>query len=126
MLDGKSILVVVPARGGSKGVPLKNIHPLCGVPLIHHTGNLVKRLQYVDRAICSTDSHDIAIEAADCGLEVPFMRPNELSGDLVSDLQVLKHAIHDLEGLRPPYLGPPYDVVVMLQPTCPLRTAAHV
>jgi CMP-N,N'-diacetyllegionaminic acid synthase len=119
MLDGKSILVVVPARGGSKGVPLKNIRPLAGVPLIAHTGNLVKRLQYVDRAICSTDHPDIAKAAADCGLEVPFMRPPELGGDLISDLHVLTHAIKVI-------CDSYYDVVVMLQPTCPLRTAGQV
>lgn len=122
MLRGRSILTVVPARGGSKGVKLKNIHPLLGIPLIAHTGNLIHELGYVDKAIVSTDHPAIAEAARESGLEAPFMRPEELSGDCVSDYQVLYHAVTEIERLE----GVRYDVVVMLQPTSPLRKPAHV
>ncbi|MCI0684028.1 MAG: acylneuraminate cytidylyltransferase family protein [Gemmataceae bacterium] len=122
MLLDKRILVVVPARGGSKGVKLKNLHPLAGKPLLAHTGELVRRLAYVDRALVSTDHPEIARAARECGLDAPFMRPVELSGDLIGDTEVLQHALRETEeidALR-------YDVVVMLQPTCPLRREEHV
>jgi len=122
MFKGRSILAVVPARGGSKGVKLKNIHPLLGIPLIAHTGALIRELGYVDKAVVSTD-HPAIVEAVQkSGLEAPFMRPGELSGDLISDFQVLHHALTEMERLD----GMRYDVVVMLQPTSPLRKPAHV
>lgn len=122
MYKGRSILAVVPARGGSKGVKLKNIHPLMGIPLIAHTGNLVRELGYVDKAVVSTD-HPAVVEAArKSGLEAPFLRPKELSGDLISDFHVLHHAVTEVERLE----GKHYDVVVMLQPTSPLRKPAYV
>jgi len=122
MFKGRSILAVVPARGGSKGVKLKNIHPLMGIPLIAHTGNLIRELGYVDKAIVSTD-HPAIIEAArESRLEAPFRRPQELSGDLISDFQVLYHAVTEIERLE----GVRYDVIVMLQPTSPLRKPDHV
>ncbi len=122
MLGGRRVLVVVPARGGSKGVRLKNIHPLCGIPLIAHVGALVRELGYFDRAVVSTDHPVIAETARASGLDVPFVRPAELSGDLISDYQVLSHALAELERLD----GARYDVVTMLQPTSPLRRPSHV
>lgn len=122
MLDGKRILVVVPARGGSKGVPLKNIHPLAGRPLIAHTGELVRTLPYVDRAVVSTDDAKIAAIASRSGLDVGFVRPPELSGDRIADFPVLEHALGEMEAHDRVH----YDVVVMLQPTCPLRKPEHV
>lgn len=122
MIAGKSILVVVPARGGSKGVKLKNIHPLLGIPLIAHLGSIVRGLPCLDRWIVSTD-HPRIVEAAQAvGIEAPFTRPELLSGDRVGDLEVLAHALESAEQVD----GRRYDVIVMLQPTSPLRTTAHV
>jgi CMP-N,N'-diacetyllegionaminic acid synthase len=122
LLHSRRILAVVPARGGSKGVPLKNIHPLLGTPLIAHVARVLSEVPAVDRAVVSTDSEAIAGEAVRAGLEAPFRRPESLSGDLVSDQQVLQHALTTLESLE----GNRYDIILMLQPTSPLRRAEHV
>jgi CMP-N,N'-diacetyllegionaminic acid synthase len=122
MLGGKTILVVVPARGGSKGVRLKNIRTLNGVPLVALVGRIVKQLPYVDKAVVSTDHAEIAAVAREAGLEVPFMRPDHLSGDMVADGPVLHHALLECEKID----NQAYDVVVMLQPTSPFRTPEQV
>lgn len=122
MFEGKTILVVVPARGGSKGVKHKNIHPLLGRPLITHTGELIARLPWVDRAVVSTDSDVIAAAAEACGIAAPFRRPESLSGDRIGDWDVLQQALLEMERQD----ARRYDVVVMLQPTCPLRKPEHV
>lgn len=122
MHAGRRILVVVPARGGSKGVLRKNLRPLLGVPLVARVGPLVRELTFVDRAVVSTDDDEIAEVAEAVGLAAPFRRPEALSGDRVGDLEVLTHALEALEvgdGVR-------YEVVVMLQPTSPLRRPEHV
>jgi CMP-N-acetylneuraminic acid synthetase len=122
MQEGRRILVVVPARGGSKGVKLKNLEPVGGVPLVARVGELVRELDWVDRAVVSTDHPEIARVAADSGLDDPFQRPADLSGDEVGDREVLAHALEATEADD----GEHYDVVVMLQPTSPLRRAEHV
>jgi CMP-N,N'-diacetyllegionaminic acid synthase len=122
LIDGRRVLVVVPARGGSKGVPLKNIRPLAGIPLIGHVGRLVRTLSFVDRAVVSTDSAEIAAAAREWGLDAPFIRPDSLSGDIISDLDVLTHAIETMEAIDKSR----YDVVIMLQPTSPLRRREDV
>jgi CMP-N,N'-diacetyllegionaminic acid synthase len=122
MFDGRRVLAVVPARGGSKGVPLKNIHPLRGKPLIAHTSELIATLGWIDRAVVSTDSDEIARVAEAHGLAAPFRRPADLSGDRVGDVPVLAHALHTCEALD----GVEYDVVLMLQPTSPLRRPQDV
>jgi CMP-N,N'-diacetyllegionaminic acid synthase len=122
MIKDKRILVVVPARGGSKGVKLKNIRPINGIPLVALVGRLVKRLPYVDRAVVSTDHPKIAEIAQESGLDAPFMRPENLSGDIVADGPVLHHALLTCEKIDNRY----YDVVVMLQPTSPFRRPEHV
>ena len=122
MIDGQRILVVCPARGGSKGIPLKNLKPFLGVPLVARVGHLVREIPGIDRAVVSTDSEEIAEIARKSGLDDPFRRPAELSGDRISDLQVLTHALQETERLD----KVDYDIVVMLQPTSPLRTAEHV
>jgi CMP-N,N'-diacetyllegionaminic acid synthase len=113
---------VVPARGGSKGVRLKNIHPLGGIPLIAHVGRVLSSVPAVDRAVVSTDNDAIAAEAEAAGIAAPFRRPESLSGDLISDQQVLHHALTTVERLE----GLQYDLVLMLQPTSPLRRPEHV
>ena len=122
MIDDKRILVVVPARGGSKGVKLKNIRPINGIPLVALVGHLVQQLTYVDRAVVSTDHPQIAKIAQKAGLDAPFMRPAELSGDIVADGPVLYHALKACEKID----NLKYDVVVMLQPTSPFRKPEHV
>lgn len=122
MFQNNRVLVVVPARGGSKGVKLKNIHPLNGKPLIAHTATLVQKLDYVDRRVVSTDHDEIADTARRCGLDVGFRRPENLSGDRIGDADVLSHSLAEMERIDDVV----YDIVVMLQPTCPLRTPAHV
>lgn len=114
--------MVVPARGGSKGIKLKNIQPVGGVPLVVLVGKVVAQLGFVDRAVVSTDHPEIARIAKGAGLAVPFMRPVELSGDIISDWDVLHHALITMEALD----GRTYDVIVMLQPTSPMRKPEHV
>lgn len=122
MLQDRRVLVVVPARGGSKGVPLKNLQPVAGEPLVARTGRLTGQLPWVDRAVVSTDHAEIAAVARASGLDAPFYRPPELSGDRIGDLEVLEHALTSCESLD----GCRYDVIVMLQPTSPLRRVEHV
>lgn len=113
MLKNKRILAVVPARGGSKGIPLKNIYPLAGKPLIEYTTDVLREMNWIDFATVSTDSKEIAYVAKEAGLNVPFMRPESISGDCIGDLDVLTHALDECERLNSCF----YDVVVMLQPT---------
>ena len=122
MIKEQRILVVCPARGGSKGIPLKNLQPFLGVPLIARVGRLVAKIPEIDRAVVSTDSEAIAKVAGESGLDVPFYRPEKLSGDRISDLEVLSHALVETERLD----GVKYDIIVMLQPTSPLRRSVHV
>ena len=122
MRGGRRILVVVPARGGSKGVKLKNLQPVAGRPLVAVVGDLVAELDWVDRAVVSTDHDEIASVAESAGLEAPWRRPESLSGDRIGDYEVLVHALEATEADD----GSRYDVVVMLQPTSPLRKVEHV
>lgn len=122
MLNGKKILVVVPARGGSKGIPDKNIQTVGGIPLVAKVGEVLKELTEIDRSVVSTDSDHIAAVAESAGIDAPFRRPQSLSGDLIGDLDVLTHALEIMEEID----CTQYDVVVMLQPTSPLRTAQNV
>lgn len=116
------ILAVIPARGGSKSIPKKNIKLLCGKPLIAWTIEEAKKSKLLTRTIVSTDDEEIAATAKSYGAEVPFMRPKEISGDLATDVEFLEHAFERLEqdeGYCP-------DIVLRLPPTSPLRTAAHI
>jgi CMP-N,N'-diacetyllegionaminic acid synthase len=122
VIDGRRVLAVCPARGGSKGIPLKNLEPFLGVPLVARVGHLVRALPEIDRAVVSTDHPRIAEVAREAGLDAPFVRPEALSGDRVADAEVLIHALDETERRD----GVAYDVVLMLQPTSPLRTADDV
>jgi CMP-N,N'-diacetyllegionaminic acid synthase len=122
MLKDKRILAVVPARGGSKGIPFKNIQPIGGVPLVALVGAVLKDLSEIDRAVVSTDSDRIADVAQAAGIDAPFRRPESISGDTIGDWDVLTHALHATEALDDAV----YDVILMLQPTSPLRKAEHV
>ena len=122
MYKNKKILAIVPARGGSKGVKLKNLREVAGIPLVAHVGNVVKEIAEIDRAIVSTDHEEIAKIAELSGLDAPFRRSEKLSGDRVGDLEVLTEALSKTEELD----GVTYDIILMLQPTSPLRTPTHV
>jgi CMP-N,N'-diacetyllegionaminic acid synthase len=122
MINGLKALVIIPARGGSKGVPLKNMREVQGVSLVKLAAKVASEVQCVDRIAVSTDHDEIAKSAVDGGASAPFRRPEELSGDRISDLQVLTHALSEMENQD----NQKYDIIVMLQPTSPLRTAKHV
>ena len=122
MIGGRRVLAVVPARGGSKGIPLKNLRHVAGRSLVAHAAGIAAAVDEIDRRVVSTDHEGIATEAEAHGLAAPFRRPEALSGDRVGDWDVLQHALTEMERID----GCIYDIVVMLQPTSPLRTAANV
>lgn len=121
MCNNKNIIGIILARGGSKGVPGKNIKLLAGKPLIAWTIIEAKKSRYINRLILTTDDSVIADIAKQYGCEVPFMRPKELAEDLTPDLPVLQHA---LERLKEEHYIP--DVIVHLRPTAPLRRAEDI
>lgn len=122
MFDGRRVLAVAPARGGSKGIPLKNLRAVGGVPLVALVGHVVKAVPSIDRAVVSTDHEGIARVAEESGLAAPFRRPDYLSGAIIGDFEVLHHALTTMEALD----GVIYDIVLMLQPTSPSRKAEDV
>jgi CMP-N,N'-diacetyllegionaminic acid synthase len=115
------ILYIIPARGGSKGIPGKNIKLLSGIPLIAYAINIAKELAPIDDICVSTDDDEIAKVAADFGVPPVFLRPHYLATDHASSYDVFIHAINFYENL-----GRNYDAIVVLQPTSPLRTLQHV
>lgn len=115
-------LGVIPARGGSKSVPRKNLHPLCGRPLIAWTIGPSLRAKRLDRVIVSTDDPEIAAVAREFGAEVPFLRPAEIAADDTPDLPVFRHVLDALRE-REDYVP---DAVVHLRPTQPMRTAEEI
>lgn len=122
MFEGRRILTVVPARGGSKGIPLKNLREICGLSLVARAGMTAARIDAIDRSVVSTDHQGIAEAAEQVGLSAPFRRPESLSGDRIGDWDVLHNALLEMEALD----AATYDIVVMLQPTSPGRRAEHV
>lgn len=117
-----SVLAVIPARYGSKGVPLKNIRPFAGSSLLAITIDTAHRAKAIHHTIVSTDSKKIAAHAQSCGGNVPFLRPPHLADDQATALEVSRHAALWYAAhtkVRP-------DIVVTLQPTSPLRTAHHL
>ena len=116
-----SVLAVIPARGGSKGLPGKNIKMLNGKPLIAYTIEAAIQSGVFERVVVSTDSREIADISMQYGAEVPFIRPEHLSGDEISSDDVILHAL-DFYSMN----GKKFDVVCKLQPTSPLRTEKHI
>lgn len=111
------VLAVIPARGGSKGLPKKNVLPLAGHPLIAYSIRAAQQSDLVTRTIVSTDADYIREVAIQYGAELPFRRPAELAGDLTTDLEVFQHLLSWLrshEGYLP-------DLVIQLRPTSPIR-----
>ena len=115
------VLAIIPARGGSKGVPRKNIHLLRGKPLLQYTAEAALAVQGLTRVVLSTEDAEIAAVGRACGLDVPCMRPLELAQDDTPTLPVLQHIVRYLEAA-----GDRYEAVCLLQPTNPLRTAADI
>tara|TARA_Y100000590_G_scaffold466645_1_gene642739 strand:+ start:1949 stop:2665 length:717 start_codon:yes stop_codon:yes gene_type:complete len=113
----ENIYTVIPARGGSKSIPRKNIKLLNGHPLIKYSIDYSKQSSLVSRTIVSTDDKEIAGIAKELGAEVPFMRPRILSGDLVTDYPVMLHALEELERI----FSEKIDIIILLRPTSPLR-----
>jgi CMP-N-acetylneuraminic acid synthetase len=116
------ILGIIPARGGSKGIPRKNLVDLCGRPLIAWsiaTGNALVQAGVVARCIVSTDDEEIAVVAKKCGADVPFLRPAEAATDAA---RAIAYVVHALESLEPS--DGAYDAVMLLQPTAPKRDVA--
>jgi CMP-N,N'-diacetyllegionaminic acid synthase len=111
------ILAIIPARGGSKGVPRKNIRNAGGRPLIAWTIEAARQSRYISRLILSSDDPEIIETARQLGCEVPFVRPASLADDTASAMDVVKHAVSEIPG---------YDYLLLLQPTSPLRTAADI
>lgn len=116
-----TILGLVPARGGSKGLPDKNIKPLAGRSLLDYAAQAARASGVIDRVVLSTDSPRIADEGRRVGLDVPFLRPPELAQDDTPMLPVIEHAVAELSRS-----GWTADMIVLLQPTSPLRTPAHI
>jgi N-acylneuraminate cytidylyltransferase/CMP-N,N'-diacetyllegionaminic acid synthase len=110
----KSFLAIIPARGGSKGLPSKNIKKLSGKPLISWTIETAKKSKYLDKIMVTTDSQEIADIAKDVGAEVPFLRPDYLASDTATSFDAVKHTLDH-------YKEKNYDYVVLLEPTSPLR-----
>jgi CMP-N-acetylneuraminic acid synthetase len=115
------VLGVIPARGGSKGVPGKNLATVAGRPLLAYTADAARTSRRLSRTVVSTDDVAIADAARGLGLDVPFMRPATLAADDVPMLPVLQHA---LAAIREQ--GDDVDVLVLLQPTSPMRRAEHI
>lgn len=115
------ILVVIPARGGSKGLPGKNIKPLCGKPLIEYSIDVARAITSDDNICVSTDDQKIINVVENYGLSVPFVRPAELASDTASTNDVLLHAINFYASI-----GKNYEIILLLQPTSPLRTIEQV
>lgn len=118
----KDILALIPARGGSKGIPRKNIRSFAGYPLIAWSIAAAKQSALVTRIIVSTDDEEIAAVAREWGAEVPFLRPAELAQDKTTDLPVFEHALKFLEEVEGYYPG----IIVQLRPTSPIRPKGMV
>lgn len=121
MYKGKRILALIPARGGSKGLPHKNILPLLGKPLIAWTIEQGLASRYVDRLIVSTDDLEIADLSRKAGAEVPFIRPAPLASDTASSLDVIDHAFSEVQNNPDTY-----DYLLLLEPTSPLRDPSDI
>lgn len=116
------ILAVIPARGGSKGIPNKNIRPFAGRSLIAHTIEQAQKTERISRVIVSTESKKIATVARRYGAEVPFLRPKKMAGDKSPVVDAIVHLLENLK-TRQQYVP---DVLLLLQPTSPLRTPEDI
>lgn len=121
MYQAKRILAIIPARGGSKGIPHKNIMPIVSKPLIAYSIEEAKKSKYIDYTLVSTDDDEIKKVSLNYGASVPFLRPEELSNDSAKSIDVVLHGVEYLNKQ-----GEKFDYVVLLQPTSPLRTVKDI
>ena len=121
MINGKSVLALIPARRGSKGLPLKNIRPLGGKPLLAWPIEAARNSRYVDRVVISTEDPEFAAIAEEAGAEAPFLRPVELASDSAPSIEFIRHTLETLADA-----GQTYDYLVLLEPTSPLTESSDV
>ena len=110
------VVVIIPARSGSKSLPKKNILPLNGKPLLCYSVSYALKSDLVNKVIVSTDSEEFAEIAKNCGADVPFLRPAKISMDNTRDYPFMRHALDYLDSV-----GDVYDIYILLRPTSPLR-----
>lgn len=122
MFGNKKILAVIPARGGSKSIPFKNLSKINGKSLIQRVAEIVNSCEHIDKSILTTDNSVIGEEGNRFGIDVPFVRPPELSGDFSNSLDVWKHALLCAEE----YYSCVFDYTLLLEPTSPLRTIEDI
>lgn len=118
MIDGKKVLAIIPARRGSKRLPGKNIMNLAGKPLISWTIESAKKSTYIDKVVVSTDCAEIDCIAQKYKSSMPLLRPEYLSGDNTTTVDVVKYVLSE-ESTE-------FDIIILLQPTSPLRTYVHI
>ena len=121
MYKGKTILAIIPARGGSKGLPGKNIKELHGKPLIGRSISQAPESKYIDEIFISTDSQEIANVAENCGVQVSSLRPAHLASDTASSMDFIEYTINLLEEQ-----GKKFDYLILLEPTSPLRDVKDI
>lgn len=119
---GRTVLAVVPARGGSKSIPRKNLCRVEGISLVGRTAFTLKGLSWVDKSVLSTDDQEIAVEGRAHGLDVPFMRPAEFASDLSRSVDMWRHAWLESENRY----GMRFDISILLEPTSPLRRPGDI
>lgn len=117
-----NFLGIIPARGGSKRLPRKNLLPVAGKPLISYTIQAGLQSHFIDELMVSTDDTEIARVSVECGATVPFMRPSELANDETSTFEVVRHAIDYYKTIE----GRLFEYIVLLQPTSPLRDEVEI
>ncbi|MFW6154413.1 MAG: cytidylyltransferase domain-containing protein [Planctomycetota bacterium] len=115
-------LAIIPARGGSKGVPGKNLQTVGGKSLVYRAARAAIESERCGRVVCSTDDDAISADAIRAGADVPFRRPAALASDTATSLEVVRHAVDRVEGER----GRRVDLVCLVEPTTPLRSAADI
>jgi CMP-N,N'-diacetyllegionaminic acid synthase len=121
MIENKKVLAIIPARGGSKGLPGKNIMPMCGKPLIGWSISQAAESKYIDEILVTSDNQNIIDVARKFGAIAPFVRPKSLANDDASSVDVLLHAVDFLAEK-----GDVYDYLVLLEPTSPLRSVSDI
>ena len=121
MIENKKILAIIPARGGSKGIPRKNVKAISGKPMIQYTIEAAKECPYIDKVVVSTEDEEIADISMRAGAIVPFSRPEELATDEAKTIDVVMHAVEFYERK-----AERFDIIVLLQPTSPLRNAEDI
>jgi CMP-N,N'-diacetyllegionaminic acid synthase len=123
LLGGRMYLAIIPARGGSKGIPKKNIKDFCGKPMIAWTIEAAQKSKYISNIVISTDDQKIAEVCEGCGVDVPWLRPIELAQDNTPSHPVIVHALESFEKSNP---RENIKGIVLLQPTSPLRNSEDI